>query len=270
MPVVTASDGVDIAYEEAGSGDPVVLLAGTAVDHTVFRAGEQFNTFASAFRVIGMDYRGTGRSTRPTSGYTANDLAGDVVALLDALGLQRAALVGVSMGSLIAQRVAASNPSRVSGLALWNTWAHTDEYLRRQFEIWRYLYANADPVFVGQASLYWLLSREFLADQPQAVDQIAEDVFAGPDAASRQDSVRHIDVLLSHDNRERLAAIECPTLVVTGEHDRSIPPDYAPAVAERIADARLETLSGAGASHALFLERSSEVNEFTLAFLRRL
>lgn len=268
MAVVTSPDGTEIGYEEQGAGHPVVLLGGTAVDHTIFLPGEQLPTIAGSFRAIGVDYRGTGLSARPHTGYDGDDLASDVIHVLDHLGIEQAALVGLSMGTTIAMRVAGRHPERVSGLVLYNPWAHTDEYLHRQFTIWRYLYETADPVFFGKATLYWLLSREFINANPAMVDGIAQDVFAGPNAPSREDYLRHVDVDLAVDIRDLLGAITCPTLVVAGEQDRCVPPVYAEQVADSVDGARLELLSGPGSSHGLFLERSADVNALTVEFLK--
>lgn len=268
MAIATRPDGIEVGFEELGSGDPVVLLGGTAVDHTIFLPGEQLPTIAGSFRALGVDYRGTGASTRPDTGYDGDDLAADVIHVLDHLGIDRAALVGLSMGSTVAVRVAGKHPERVSGLALLNPWAHTDEYLRRQFTIWRYLYETADPVFFGQATLYWLLSREFINANPAMVDGIAQDVFAGPNAPSRDDYLRHVDVDLAVDVRGLLPAIACPTLVVAGERDRCVPPVYAEQVAEAVSGARLEVLTGPGSSHGLFLERAADVNTLIVEFLK--
>lgn len=268
MAVATRPDGIEIGYEEQGSGDAVVLLGGTAVDHTIFLPGEQFPTIAGSFRALGVDYRGTGSSTRPDTGYDADDLAADVIHVLDHLGIDHAAIVGLSMGSTVAMRVAGSYAERVSGLVLLNPWAHTDEYLHRQFTIWRYLYETADPVFFGKATLYWLLSREFINANAAMVDGIAQHVFAGPNAPGRDDYLRHVDLDLAVDVRDLLAAIACPTLVVGGEQDRCIPPVYAEQVAGGVNGARLEVLTGPGSSHGQFLERAADVNALTVEFLK--
>jgi pimeloyl-ACP methyl ester carboxylesterase len=268
VPTITRPDGVTIGYADEGTGHPVVLLPGTAVDHTVFLPGEQIPTLVKNYRVIALDPRGTGESSRPDADYTATDLTDDVIAVLDALGIERAHLVGLSMGATLAARVAAEHPGRVSALVLYNPWAYTDEFLRRMFSIWRFLYAEADPTFFGQATLWWLLSPEFILAQPEVVDGIAADVFAGPNSPDRRDYVRHVDIDLTQDLRAALPSIIAPTLVVSGEGDRVIPPSYSEEVADAIPGADYHLFMGPGASHALFLERAAELNALTVKFLQ--
>lgn len=267
MPAIEVATGVRIGYEEAGEGYPVVLIPATAVDHTIFMPGNQFSTLSAQFRVVAIDNRGTGGSTRPDEDYGIGDLAEDVIAVMSALGIERAHLLGLSMGSLVAQLAAAHHPERVSGLVLYNTWAYTDEFLRRQFDIWRHLYATADPAFYGASTLWWVLSREFIAAQPEVLDAIARDAFVGPSAPSRSDVLRHVDIDLHHDARALLPRIAAPSLLIGGEYDRVIFPRYVREVATLIPGARLEMFAGPGSSHGLFLERAEEVNRLTGQFL---
>src|SRR5207244_8774650 len=136
------------------------------------------------------------------------------------------------------------------------------------FTIWRFFYAEADPVVFGQATLWWLLSRQFILAQPEVVDGIAADVFAGPNAPDRRDYVRHVDINLAHDLRAALPSIIVPTLVVAGEDDRVIPSTYSEEVADAIPGADYHFFTGPGSSHALFLERAAELNALTVKFLQ--
>lgn len=268
MSAIELSSGITIGYEEQGEGDAVVLIPGTGVDHGIFVAGEQLATLAKRYRTIGMDHRGTGESSRDVSDYTIETMADDVIGLLDAVGVERSHVLGVSMGAAIAQHAAIRHPERVASLVLFSPWAHTDEYLRRLFgDIWHFIYSTAEPEFAGKATLWWLLSPEFINGQPGVVDQIARDVFAAPTSATRETLLQHVKANLGHDARDRLADIRCPALVVAGDGDRVIPPSYSEAVASRIPGARLEVLTGPGAGHALFLERAGEVNDLTVEFL---
>ncbi|EME66915.1 alpha/beta hydrolase [Rhodococcus ruber BKS 20-38] len=268
MATVTSAHGITVGYAEQGSGTPVVLLPGSAVDHTIFVPGGQFASFAQHFRVIALDWRGTGESSRDEAPYTAADLEADVLGVLDTLGIDRAHLVGMSQGSTIAQRIAAHHPDRVDRLVLYSTWGHTDSYLRGMFTFWEHLYRTTDPQVYGEATLWFLLSREFLNADPDAVQAIAKASFASETAATRHAQIQAARINAVHDNRDLLAKIGAPTLVLAGRQDRTIPAEYSEQVARTIPGAEIRVLEGPGASHALFLERADEVNDATLAFLR--
>lgn len=268
MATVTLTGGLTIGYAEQGTGTPVVLLPGSAVDHTIFVPGGQFDALSQHFRVIALDWRGTGESTRPEDPYTAADLEADVLGVLDALHVDTAHFVGMSQGSTIAQRIAAYHPDRVDRMVLYSTWGHTDAYLQGMFTFWEHLYRTAEPQEYGEATLWFLLSREFLNADPAAVEGIAKASFASETAATRHAQIQAARINGGHDNRDLLARITAPTLVIAGDQDRTIPVEYSKQVARTIPGAEIQVLEGPGASHALFLERADEVNVATVDFLR--
>lgn len=270
MPTLELPSGQTVGYSDSGVGDPVVLLPGSAVDHTIFAPGGQITAIAEHFRTLGLDWRGTGESSRDETGYTAATVVADVIAALDTLGIDQAAFVGMSHGATIAQLVAARHPERVSGLVLYSPWAHSDAYLSRMFAIWEHLYTTAEPQFYGEATLWFLLSPEFLTGDPAAVNGIASEAFAGQQAATRHAQIQTARINAEHDARHLLGSIQAPTLVIAGEHDRTIPAEYSRHVAEAIPGAVFELVTGPQSSHALFLERGDEVNQLTLDFLKKI
>src|SRR5207249_10870094 len=102
---------IDLYYDEQGSGDPLLLVMGLAADSAAWMF--QVPDFARHHRTIVFDNRGVGRSAKPPGPYTIHEMADDAVGLLDALGITRAHVVGVSMGGMIAQVVAITHPERV-------------------------------------------------------------------------------------------------------------------------------------------------------------
>src|SRR4029077_10122354 len=107
-------DSIELYYEEHGRGDPLLLIMGLAADSTAWIF--QVPDFARRYRTITFDNRGVGRSSKPPGPYTIHEMADDAVALLDALDVRRAHVVGVSMGGMIAQEIVLRHPSRVRGL----------------------------------------------------------------------------------------------------------------------------------------------------------
>jgi pimeloyl-ACP methyl ester carboxylesterase len=117
MPHIEVEPGVEIYAQDVGTGRPLVLLHGWAFDHRVW--DRQVTAFADlGYRVICIDLRGHGRSSHPYGGYSIERLGQDVVGVLDRLELQDAALVGWSLGGLVAFRVAVTSPERLRGLVL--------------------------------------------------------------------------------------------------------------------------------------------------------
>lgn len=109
MPTFNAN-GIELYYEEQGEGAPLILLHGLGANRAMFK--REMEHWGASYRVIGLDSRGHGRSNKPAE-FTLNDHIEDTVALLDHLGIQKAHVLGVSMGSYIAQGIALAHPERM-------------------------------------------------------------------------------------------------------------------------------------------------------------
>src|SRR5438093_13759231 len=154
---------IDLYYDEQGSGDPLLLVMGLAADSAAWMF--QVPDFARHHRTIVFDNRGVGRSAKPPGPYTIHEMADDTVGLLDALGIARAHVVGVSMGGMIAQELALRHPERVARLVLAMSFARP-EPVRRDFLLhrrWARL-QGANALSEGIASLPWLLSPASMRD----------------------------------------------------------------------------------------------------------
>jgi pimeloyl-ACP methyl ester carboxylesterase len=125
-------DSIELYYEEHGSGDPLLLIMGLAADSVAWMF--QIPAFAERYRTIVFDNRGVGRSDKPPGPYSIHQMANDTAGLLDALGIERAHVVGVSMGGMIAQELALNHPQRVRGLVLACTYPEPDADVERQRE----------------------------------------------------------------------------------------------------------------------------------------
>jgi pimeloyl-ACP methyl ester carboxylesterase len=116
MPYARVGDGVRIAYQTHGNGIPLILLAGQANNHH-WRDGVR-EDFHPPYRTITFDYRGTGDSEKPDTPYSTAELADDVIAVLDDLGIESADMYGTSMGGGVAQWLTVRHPNRVHALVL--------------------------------------------------------------------------------------------------------------------------------------------------------
>jgi pimeloyl-ACP methyl ester carboxylesterase len=188
-------------------------------------------------------------------------MAADAVALLDWLGIERADVFGVSMGGMIAQELALGWPERVGRLVLGCTHAGIAHAARQPRESARAFALETDD---------WALRMRTLAPHGFAHDADAELLRAfvakkERDVQAPEGYRAQIAAVLAHDSFDRLPAIECPTLVVTGDDDRIIPAQSSRVVAERIPGAALRVVSGAG--HLFFVERPEETAEVLEAFL---
>src|SRR5262245_17141359 len=129
MPTAPIGD-VEIYFEEHGSGDPLLCIMGFATDSTGWLL--QVPDFAKAHRTIVFDNRGVGRSSKPTGAYTIHEMADDAAGLLDHLRIERAHVLGLSMGGMIAQELALRHPARVRGLVLAATFPEPDAATEEQ------------------------------------------------------------------------------------------------------------------------------------------
>ena len=246
--------GHAIHYEQVGdrSAPPVLLIMGMGLSS---RAWDTLPVrLAERFRVIVFDNRGTGRSGRAGWMYRMRDLADDAAAVLDAIGVPQSDVFGISMGGMIAQELAIRHPHRVRRLALGATFAswlrgHKPS-LRSALELLLLVLQRGSVPHERLGRL--LVSREFHAANPsRAPEWIARS--GRPDVRC---AVAQMAAIMSHAALHRLEQIRAPTLVITGDADRLVPPRNSEVLAANIPDARLLVLRGAG--HVFPLEREEE------------
>lgn len=137
MPWIDTDDSVRLWYEQEGSGEDVVFIAGLADEGSCWEP--QRAALSDAYRVTTFDNRAVGRSSTPDGDYRIADLAADAVKLLDALQISRAHVIGSSMGGAIAQELVVRHPERVESLILHGTWAKTDRHFAEIVRGWQTL-----------------------------------------------------------------------------------------------------------------------------------
>ena len=218
MPTVDAG-GTELYYERSGSGEPMLLIQGMAATHLAW--GRPFlDSLERDFECIVYDHRGMGHSARAEMPFTIVDLAGDALALLDALGLESVHVVGISMGGMIAQELALAHPERVRTLTIGASYCGGPDGtlmdpadLALLGEAWK----SGDPVQVYRAMWEINLSPAFRADDSNfgPFREMAEALPAPAPVIYEQ-----MRACGRHDTSERLGALAMPTMVIHGTADR--------------------------------------------------
>jgi pimeloyl-ACP methyl ester carboxylesterase len=234
---------VDLWVDQVGAGDDLLFIAGLGDEGTCW-AGQAAELSAS-YRVTTFDNRAVGRSTVPEGEYQIVDFAEDTAAMMQALGISGAHVVGSSMGGAIAQELALRHPDLVRSLVLHGTWCASDRHFQEEVRGWQMLArAAATPRDFFMAVNVWFLAPR-LYDEG-TIDEWAAEAHSNPHAQSVDAFCRSAEALLSHDTRDRLHQIRCPTLVTVGSLDICTPPRLARQLADLIPGSELRVLEGAG------------------------
>jgi 3-oxoadipate enol-lactonase len=264
MPKITVGD-IEMFYLEAGRGEPVILIMGFGGDHLAW--GLQIHAFAERYRAITVDNRGVGQTDAPDHPYTIRMMAEDTRRLMDALGIDRAHVVGVSMGGMIAQELALNHPTRVRSLHLGCTLAQPDGFMKALLGAWRDVRINVSREVALRAFGPWLFAPTTYDTRPEFVELIFQNALANPHPQSLTGFLRQGEAIMSHDTLGRLDQIRCPTLVSVAEEDILVPPRFSRQLAAAIPGAKLQVVPGAG--HAYFWERPDVFNTLSLEFVGR-
>jgi len=257
-------NGINISYRVQGKGDPLVLISGYSSDQSgwIFQTG----AFKKYYRVVTFDNRGVGKTDKPSGAYTTKMMADDTVGLMDHLGIEKAHVLGISTGGLIAQALAINHPERINKLILASTspWGiessgapsgvlkgavHTEDELR------------STPIFKRGDEAYSLAfnRRLFRFIFPPLARIKAR--LNGSTGTTGQWEAFH-----GHNSLDDLPKVKVPTLVLVGAEDRLIEPSASEAMAKRMPNAKL--LKVEGASHAFNVEMRGRFNKEVLDFLR--
>ncbi len=229
----------------------VVLSPGLGTDLGMWEP--EATMLAERFRVLRYDLRGHGGSPVPEGPYTIAELGGDILALMDQLGLERASLCGVSLGGMASMWVAAQAPARVERLVVCCSAArpkHPRSYAERAATVRdRGIDAVADTVLAR-----WF-TRELPRTQPELVSAMKQTLLA----TSPEGYAGCCEALAGTDLRADLGAIAAPTLVISGSEDRAMPPECGRGLSRGISRARLVVIPAA--AHLASVERPDSVGE---------
>jgi 3-oxoadipate enol-lactonase len=260
------ANGQELYFEVHGEGPPLVLVMGIGYDATLWTLA-QVPGLSQIFQVVIFDNRDVGRSSKATGLYTIADMADDVAALMNALAIKRAHLLGLSMGGMIAQEFALRHAGRLDRLVLSGCGAAPARVAFDPIRTWNWVKANdkTGEVFAGQ-QFTWLFSNAFLRNK-EAVQQTISLLTSNPNPVGPEAYHRQAQAYLRYDALDRLADLKSPTLVIVGEQDLLTPPWVCREVADRIPGCQFEIIKGDGSSHVVPIERPDEFNRLVTRFL---
>jgi 3-oxoadipate enol-lactonase len=263
MSATVTDDGTHIAYSAWGrrDGTPVLMIQGLGVDHRGWAL--QRGAFGRQHRCIAPDNRGTGHSDAPSGPYDLLRMAADAIAVLDAEHVDRAHIVGASMGGVIAQVIGVMYPDRVRSLTLACTACQHHPWRRELLAEWANVVNEQGMAGLMHDAMRWMIGPRLHRRFGVFVNVLARVLVQTKPHAF----VAQVDAILdaSDELRFALPQVTAPTLVVTGSQDSLTPLGDAEELHELIATSRLYVLRGA--AHGLMAEAPNQFNDTVLKFL---
>jgi pimeloyl-ACP methyl ester carboxylesterase len=267
MPKVHVND-IDIYYEISGSGEPLVLIAGLGYDLWMWH--KMVPGLAEHFRVIAFDNRGVGQTDKPEGPYTAQVLANDTAGLIEALGFQRVAVLGHSMGGFVAQALALGRPDLLSKLILSATNFGGPRHIPVTPEAMAVLTdMTGDPIERLKRGILMSCTPGFGEAHPEIVQEWLDYRVEHPLLPEPYNAQLAIGLALVAEEacfEHRLKEVQTPTLILFGEHDKVVPPGNAELLAGVIPHNTVKILPNAG--HFYPFDATDAAVEAVVEFLK--
>ncbi|MDY6974122.1 MAG: alpha/beta fold hydrolase [Thermodesulfobacteriota bacterium] len=256
------SNGIQINCELSQEKDAPVVVLSHSLASSMLMWEPQLEVLESHFRVLRYDMRGHGQSEATDGAYTLEQLADDVIGLLDVLELESVHFVGLSIGGMIGQCLALNYPHRLRSLSLCDTAAILPEDAQPLFEerIERVRNQGMESL-VGETLERWF-TQPYLKQNPPVVEGIRNQISATPLAGF----VGCSEAILKLNYIESLSQIKLATLIIVGEEDLGTPVEASEAIHQRIQNSELVVLPSA--AHLSNIEQADGFNSALLGFLR--
>ena len=261
MPV-QSFDNFELYYEIHGTGTPVMLVPGLAGIGDYWTP--QIEALAKSFQVVTHDHRGCGRSSRSRIDYSIEQMANDLVMLMDILNIKRAHLVGHSTGGAMGQVIAIECPERLISLTLTNTWTKACPFRKRVMATRKALLRDSGAEAYIAATPLFLYPSWWIRDHWDMLEKTAQNQISNFPPAEIQ--ISRIDAGLKFNRTADLGLIQTPTLVIGARDDHLTPAYYSEELATLIPDAKL-CIFEQGA-HSCSQTISEEFNRVILEFLQ--
>ncbi|HTD16581.1 MAG TPA: alpha/beta hydrolase [Chthoniobacterales bacterium] len=265
MPTVQANN-ITINYDQQGTGEPLILIPYLAADYACYAF--QVAEYAKHFCCFSIDLRGTGESDKPDGVYSTELFADDIAAFMQAVGMPKAHISGLSLGAATGLWLAAKYPEKVTSLSLHSAWPKTDPFLKTVVEGWQVTAKALDsvPEMVILGIFPWCFTPELYAAKPEYIHSLAEFVRGRP-AQPLTAFLQESNAVIEHDASAQLERIKAPTQITCGRHDLVTSTRFADELSTRIRDSEL--LIFEGCAHAPIYEKVEEFNQKTLKFLQQ-
>ncbi|MFI4933697.1 MAG: alpha/beta fold hydrolase [Caulobacterales bacterium] len=244
MPKAKLGD-IELYYERAGEGPPLVFISGTGGDLRV-KPNVFDGPLVKAFDVVGYDQRGLGRSAKPDVAYSMADYGDDAAALMDHLGWAKAKVIGVSFGGMVAQELALRHPAKVERLVLACTSPGGAGGASFPFHEIQHLKGEARarhliPISDTRRGDAWAAANP--KTYAEFVAMGSADPFAG-EPGREMGARRQLEARAGHDTWARLGEIACPVMIAAGRYDGIALPETQQRMAGRIRDPQLQFFEG--------------------------
>jgi pimeloyl-ACP methyl ester carboxylesterase len=261
--MIALVDGLEIGYDDVGTGIPVVLIHGFPHHRGLWSS--QVSALVDRARCIAPDLRGFGE-TSAIAPYTVDQYADDVLVLLESSRIERAVIVGLSMGGYVAFAFWRRHRARVRGLVLADTKAGADSAEGKQKRMdMMALARERGSVAVADAMMPGMVGKSTREKSPEIVEAVYRMLSMAPTAGI----LGALEAMMNRpDSTETLPTIDVPTLIIVGEEDALTPPKESEAMRSAIRGSRLEVLAGAG--HLTNMERPAAFNHVLSEFLSSL
>jgi 3-oxoadipate enol-lactonase len=253
------NQGTNIYWDEQGHGPPMLLIMGLGYTSAMWHRTRPL--LSQHFRTIALDNRGAGLSDVPPGPYSIASMAADAVAVLDAAGVARAHVFGVSMGGMIAQEFALQYPARTHSLILGCTAAGGPAAVRAESKVTDILMARGITLEQAREAIL-----PYIYDAATPRQKIDEDISVRqPWLPTSAGYIAQLQAIVAWEAYSRISQIAAPTLVIHGKSDALVPAANGQMIAEKIPGAKLILLDHA--SHLFLTDQTEEANEQISAFL---
>jgi proline-specific peptidase len=275
MPVAEVND-IQIAYEMYGDGEPLILIHGFGYNKSAWIA--QIHDLSNYFKVIMIDVRGSGESSHPEESFTIDTLVEDLKGLMDVLKIEKAHLMGWSMGSMIIQNFVLKYPERAKKLVLIGTNAGFPTkdgiLMLRDSLIKIYDVRKNDPEAAFFQLARFVFSPKFRKKMEKNPTEKIHGIITPEELIEESTKnqttpkdLKHLaDIIGAHNTLDKLNEIKNETLVIVGTKDTLTPVISNKQIHENLPNSKLEVIEGAG--HKVFFENQPEVNPIIIDFLK--